>query len=67
MDVDAWSAFWSSTNTARARFFHRFLKLLLHGPRCGICSAPFGGIGRYLVWPFGYRPSQGGPLATPAT
>jgi adenylate cyclase len=61
MNVDAWTAFWDSTNTARARFLHRFLKLLPHNPRCGICSAPFAGIGRYLVWPFGYRPSRKNP------
>lgn len=61
MNVDAWSAFWGSTSTPRARLAHRFLKLLPHGPRCGICSAPFAGIGRYLVWPFGYRPSRKNP------
>ena len=61
MSVDAWSAFWGATNTPRARLAHRFLKLLPQSPRCGICSAPFGGFGRYLVWPFGYRPSRKNP------
>lgn len=61
LSVDAWSAFWAATNTTRARVGHRFLKLLPHGPRCGICSAPFGGFGRFLVWPFGYRPSRKNP------
>jgi adenylate cyclase len=61
MNVEAWSAFWGSTHTVRARFAHRFLKLLPHSPRCGICSAPFAGIGRFLVRPFGYRPSRKNP------
>jgi adenylate cyclase len=58
---EAWSAFWAATGTRRARIGHRLLKLLPRGPRCGICSAPFGGFGRYLVWPFGYRPSRKNP------
>jgi adenylate cyclase len=58
---EAWSAFWAATGTPRARIGHRLLKLLPRGPRCGICSAPFGGFGRYLVWPFGYRPSRKNP------
>jgi adenylate cyclase len=58
---EAWSAFWGATDTRRAHIRHRFLKLLPHGPRCGICSAPFGGPGRFLVWPFGYRPSRKNP------
>lgn len=61
MSVDAWSTFWAATDSTRARVGHRLLKLLPHGPRCGICSAPFGGLGRFLVWPFGYRPSRKNP------
>jgi adenylate cyclase len=30
-------------------------------PRCGICGAPFAGIGSRLVRPLGYRPSRRNP------
>ena len=61
MTAEAWSTFWRASGSRRAHLAHHFLKLLPHGPRCGICSAPFGGLGRYVVWPFGYRPSRKNP------
>lgn len=33
---------------------NRFMKRLPSGPRCKLCSAPFGTPGRYLVAPFGF-------------
>lgn len=34
---------------------NRLMKRLPSGPRCKLCSAPFGTPGRYLVAPFGFR------------
>jgi adenylate cyclase len=34
---------------------NRLMKRLPSGPRCKLCSAPFGNPGRYLVAPFGFR------------
>jgi adenylate cyclase len=35
--------------------FQNFMKRLPHGPRCKLCNAPFAGVGRVLVSPFGFR------------
>ena len=37
------------------------LRTLPASPRCGICGAPFAGIGGRLVRPLGYRPSRKNP------
>lgn len=34
---------------------NRLMRRLPSGPRCKLCSAPFGTPGRYLVAPFGFR------------
>ena len=34
---------------------------LPHGPRCGVCGAPFAGAGRLLTSALGYRPSRKNP------
>ena len=39
----------------------RALRALPSSPRCGICGAPFEGIGGRLVRPLGYRPSRKSP------
>jgi adenylate cyclase len=45
--------------------FNRAVKALFfalpRGPRCGICGAPFAGVGRWVAGPLGYRPSRKNP------
>ena len=36
-------------------------RALPSSPRCGICGAPFAGLGRRIVGPLGYRPSRKNP------
>ncbi len=36
-------------------------RALPKSPRCGVCGAPFAGIGRRIVGPLGYRPSRKNP------
>src|ERR1700742_2671188 len=36
-------------------------RTLPKSPRCGICGAPFAGVGRWIVGPLGYRPSRKNP------
>lgn len=37
------------------------MRSLPSSPRCGICGAPFSGVGSRLVGPLGYRPSRKNP------
>lgn len=41
--------------------FQKFMKRLPHGPRCKLCNAPFAGVGRVLVAPFGFRRWEANP------
>jgi adenylate cyclase len=45
--------------------FNRVVNLLFFAlpgsPRCGVCGAPFAGVGRWLAGPLGYRPSRKNP------
>src|ERR1700687_2758349 len=34
---------------------------LPRSPRCGVCGAPFAGLGRLVAGPLGYRPSRKNP------
>jgi adenylate cyclase len=36
-------------------------RALPSSPRCGICGAPFAGVGRWVAGPLGYRPSRKNP------
>lgn len=36
-------------------------RALPSSPRCGICGAPFAGLGSWIVGPLGYRPSRKNP------
>ncbi len=45
--------------------FHRLVNwvffALPRSPRCGVCGAPFAGVGRLIARPLGYRPSRKNP------
>lgn len=38
-----------------------FFRALPSSPRCGVCGAPFAGVGRHIAGPLGYRPSRKNP------
>jgi adenylate cyclase len=57
-------AFWQEFLTrghARERAARRFLIRIPHEPRCNICAAPFGGIGRPVMRLIGKRQSDRSP------
>ncbi len=61
LDEQDWRAFFALNERWDARLVHSVLRALPSSPRCGICGAPFGGPGRLLVRPLGYRPSRKNP------
>jgi adenylate cyclase len=56
-----WAAMWSLSHSRAARATRRVWLALPSSPRCGICAAPFAGLGRLVVGPLGYRPSRKNP------
>jgi adenylate cyclase len=56
-----WEAAWRVHEHGLGRVVGRFFLALPTSPRCGICGAPFAGVGRRLVGPLGYRPSRKNP------
>lgn len=56
-----WAAYFSMASDPVGRSVSRALRALPSSPRCGICGAPFEGIGGRLVRPLGYRPSRKSP------
>ncbi len=58
---DDWAAYFAVASDPKARTFSRLLHALPSSPRCGICGAPFAGVGGRLVRPLGYRPSRKSP------
>jgi adenylate cyclase len=61
MSSEDWAAEYEVSNGPVARAVRRFLMALPSSPRCGRCGAPFGGPGRLIVGPLGYRPSRKNP------
>jgi adenylate cyclase len=58
---DDWAAYFAMTADPVEKTLSRVLRALPSSPRCGICGAPFAGIGGRLVRPLGYRPSRKSP------
>lgn len=56
-----WEAYFKLNAHAAARAGQRVFRALPTDPRCGICGAPFAGLGSRLVRPLGYRPSRKNP------
>lgn len=61
MSPEDWAALWELNDAPSARVIKRVWRALPRGPRCGMCSAPFAGPGRFVVRPLGYRPSRKNP------
>lgn len=58
---DDWAAYFAMSSDPVEKTLSRVLRALPSSPRCGICGAPFAGIGGRLVRPLGYRPSRKSP------
>src|SRR5437588_7557579 len=56
-----WAAYFELTRDPGGRMWKRFLHALPSSPRCGVCGAPFAGLGSRLVRPLGYSPSRKNP------
>jgi adenylate cyclase len=56
-----WEVAWRLHENGMGRAVARVLHALPHGPRCGVCGAPFAGPGRWLTAPLGFRPSRKNP------
>jgi len=56
-----WEAYYRLMSSRSGRLWFALLRSLPSGPRCGICGAPFSGIGSRLIKPLGYRPSRKNP------
>jgi adenylate cyclase len=61
LSAEDWAAWAQLDEIAMNRALHRFWRMLPSGPRCGICTAPFGNPGRWIVRPFGFGPSRKNP------
>jgi adenylate cyclase len=56
-----WAGWVRLDEIAINRSLHRLWRSLPSSPRCGICAAPFAGIGRWIARPLGYAPSRKNP------
>ena len=56
-----WVVAWRLHEQGLGGIVAAILRSLPRGPRCGVCGAPFAGLGGRLVAPLGYRPSRKNP------
>jgi adenylate cyclase len=56
-----WETVWRMHERGAAGQWAKLVRSLPSSPRCGICGAPFAGIGARIVGPMGYRPSRKNP------
>lgn len=56
-----WEVAWRLHEYGWGRVFGRCFLALPKSPRCGVCGAPFAGLGGRVVGPLGYRPSRKNP------
>jgi adenylate cyclase len=56
-----WEVVWRLHEYGFNRAVRALFFALPRGPRCGVCGAPFAGVGRLVARPLGYRPSRKNP------
>jgi adenylate cyclase len=56
-----WEVVWRLHGHGVAHAVARLFLALPSSPRCGVCGAPFAGVGRRIAGPLGYRPSRKNP------
>lgn len=61
LSSEDWAAWAKLDEILVNRALHRLWRMLPSSPRCGICAAPFAGVGRWIVRPLGFGPSRKNP------
>jgi adenylate cyclase len=61
LSPEDWAVFFELATSKAERGISRVLRTLPSSPRCGMCGAPFAGLGSRLIRPLGYRPSRKSP------
>src|SRR3954470_23210138 len=61
LEPEDWEVAWRMHERGFGGAVGAFFRALPSSPRCGICGAPFAGIGRHIAGPLGYRPSRKNP------
>lgn len=61
LQPEDWEIAWRMHSKGLGGAVARILRGLPSSPRCGVCGAPFSGIGSTLAGPLGYRPSRKNP------
>ncbi len=61
LQPEDWEVAWRMHATGMGGRVAWLLRALPTSPRCAVCAAPFGGVGRYIAGPLGYRPSRKNP------
>jgi adenylate cyclase len=56
-----WEVVWRLHEYGFNRVINWLFLALPRSPRCGVCGAPFAGLGRWVAGPLGYRPSRKNP------
>ena len=56
-----WEVLWRLHEHGFNRMLNWVFFALPRSPRCGVCGAPFAGVGRLVAGPLGYRPSRKNP------
>lgn len=56
-----WAVLWEMQEELVPRMFRKAWSALPGSPRCGVCAAPFEGLGSRFSRPLGYRPSRKNP------
>jgi adenylate cyclase len=61
LEPEDWEVAWRLHENGLGGAVTAAFQALPSSPRCGICGAPFAGVGRWVVGPLGYRPSRKNP------
>ncbi|HET9152499.1 MAG TPA: adenylate/guanylate cyclase domain-containing protein [Solirubrobacterales bacterium] len=61
LSSEDWATYFAMSTDPLERTLSGLLRALPASPRCGICGAPFSGLGGRLIRPLGYRPSRKSP------
>jgi adenylate cyclase len=61
LEPEDWEVAWRLHETGAGGAMGKLLLALPSSPRCGVCGAPFEGVGSRFAGPLGYRPSRKNP------
>jgi adenylate cyclase len=61
LSPEDWAVAWRLHEQGLGAVVGTIVRRLPSSPRCGLCGAPFAGMGRRIVGPLGYRPSRKNP------